>query len=150
MVVKVNGKDVCFDEINDVFDEHGPYCKEVEVLGTDDDGVEYLANLLLKSTHTNNMILKLGADGFIAYEGVEQGEFVQRQHYPALIANPVDVTGAGDALLATASVGLVRGLSLVQVSALASCVAAIAVQTVGNHPVTLDKLRGFIENLVKI
>ena len=43
MVVKVNGKDVCFDEVVDVFDEHGPYCKEVEVLGTDDDGVEYTA-----------------------------------------------------------------------------------------------------------
>ena len=43
MVVKVNGKDVLFDEIIDTFDEHGPYCKEVEVLGTDDDGVEYSA-----------------------------------------------------------------------------------------------------------
>ena len=44
MVVDFNGKKVYFNgEINDTFDEHGPYCKEVEVLGTDDDGVEYSA-----------------------------------------------------------------------------------------------------------
>ena len=43
MVVKVNGKDVLFDEVVDVFDTHGPYCKEVEVQGSDDDGVEYSA-----------------------------------------------------------------------------------------------------------
>ena len=43
MVVKVNGKAVLFDEIIDTFDEHGPYCKEVEVHGTDNEGFEYSA-----------------------------------------------------------------------------------------------------------
>ena len=43
MVVEFLGKDVEFDEVVDTFDVHGPYCKEVEVLGTDDDGVEYSA-----------------------------------------------------------------------------------------------------------
>ena len=39
MVVKFNGKDVYFNgEILDEFDSHGPYCIEVEALGTDDDG----------------------------------------------------------------------------------------------------------------
>jgi len=44
MVVEFNGKKVYFNgEINDTFDVHGPYCKEVEALGTDDDGNEYSA-----------------------------------------------------------------------------------------------------------
>ena len=44
MVVEFNGKDVYFNgEILDTFDEHGPYCIEVEALGTDDDGIEYSA-----------------------------------------------------------------------------------------------------------
>ena len=43
MVVKVNGKAVLFDEIIDTFDEHGPYCIEVEAYGEDEDGVEYSA-----------------------------------------------------------------------------------------------------------
>ena len=55
MVVKVNGKDVLFDEIIDTFDEHGPYCKEVEVLGTDDDGVEYSAIGLYEFDEVTNV-----------------------------------------------------------------------------------------------
>ena len=43
MVVEFLGNDVEFDEIVDVFDEHGPYCLEVEALGEDDDGIEYSA-----------------------------------------------------------------------------------------------------------
>ena len=43
MVVEFLGKDVEFDEVVDVFDTHGPYCQEVEVHGTDDEGFEYSA-----------------------------------------------------------------------------------------------------------
>ena len=43
MVVEFLGKDVEFDEVVDTFDVHGPYCKEVEVHGTDNEGVEYSA-----------------------------------------------------------------------------------------------------------
>ena len=43
MVVEFLGKDVEFDEIVDEFDSHGPYCIEVEVHGTDNEGFEYSA-----------------------------------------------------------------------------------------------------------
>tara|TARA_Y100000310_G_C20306221_1_gene634074 strand:+ start:339 stop:548 length:210 start_codon:yes stop_codon:yes gene_type:complete len=43
MVVEFNGSTIEFDEVVDVFDSHGPYCQEVEVLGTDENGVEYSA-----------------------------------------------------------------------------------------------------------
>ena len=43
MIVEFLGTDVEFDEIVDVFDTHGPYCQEVEVQGSDTDGVEYSA-----------------------------------------------------------------------------------------------------------
>ena len=44
MVVDFNGKKVYFNgEIIDEFDVQGPYCREVETLGTDDDGNEYSA-----------------------------------------------------------------------------------------------------------
>ena len=112
-------------------------------LSNRDDGVEYVANLLLEETHSANMVLKLGAEGFIAYSGEGEGELLQRQHFPALTVNPVDVAGAGDALLAAMSVGLTQGLSIMQASALACCVSAIAVQTVGNRPVRLDQVEEF-------
>ena len=43
MIVEFLGKDVEFDEVVDVFDTHGPYCQEVEVHGTDNEGFEYSA-----------------------------------------------------------------------------------------------------------
>ena len=44
MEVEFNGKKVYFNgEINDIFDNHGPYCMEVEAICEDDDGVEYSA-----------------------------------------------------------------------------------------------------------
>ena len=112
-------------------------------LSNRDDGVEYVANLLLEHTRSTNMALKLGAEGFIAYSGEDKGELLQRQHFPALTVNPIDVAGAGDALLAAMSVGLTQGLSTMQASALACCVSAIAVQTVGNRPVQLDQVKQY-------
>ena len=43
MVVEFLNKKVEFDEVVDEFDSHGPYCIEVEVHGTDDEGFEYSA-----------------------------------------------------------------------------------------------------------
>ena len=43
MVVEFLNKKVEFDEIVDEFDSHGPYCIEVDVHGTDDEGFEYSA-----------------------------------------------------------------------------------------------------------
>ena len=112
-------------------------------LSNHDDGVEYVANLLIERTHAANMVLKLGAAGFIAYVSGGKGDFLTRQHFPALTVNPADVAGAGDALLAAMSVGLTQGLSLMQASALACCVSAVAVQTIGNRPVRLDQVKNY-------
>ena len=51
---------------------------------------------LIKITKTNNLIMKLGADGLIAYQQMSSGEVI-RQSFPALSVNPIDVAGAGDA-----------------------------------------------------
>jgi rfaE bifunctional protein kinase chain/domain len=113
-------------------------------LANHDDGVEYIANLLIEKTRNTNMVLKLAGEGFIVYVGQEgEAGFLHRQHFPALTVNPVDVAGAGDALLSAMTVGLARGLSLMQASALACCVSAIAVQTVGNRPISLKQARQF-------
>ena len=113
-------------------------------LANHDDGVEYVANLLIQKTGSKNTILKLGADGFIAYEDLQDDEgFLKRQHFPALSANPIDVTGAGDALLATMACCVSSGLSVMEASAVACCVSAIAVQTIGNKPIGLGQAEKF-------
>ena len=52
----------------------------------------------------------------------------------------MDPLGAGDALLSVASLTLACGGSLQAAALLGSLAAAIEVQSVGNVPVTLDRL----------
>ena len=114
-------------------------------LSNQDDGIENVANLLMKKTRCKNMIVKLGAEGLIAYCDVGSGDFLQRQHLPALAENPVDVAGAGDTLIAAVAVGLTKGLSLIEASALGCCASAVSVQQVGNMPVSITEITNLIE-----
>ena len=118
-------------------------------LGSQDEGLEQLANSLIKRTSTRNLILKLGAAGFIVYENQKEG-FINRQHFPALNPNPVDVTGAGDSLLTALAVGICAGIPLMQSSAIGACLAKIAVQTVGNFPVSRQKLQNCLDEIIKL
>ena len=47
--------------------------------------------------------------------------------------------------MAGVSVALTQGLTLIEASAISSCIAALAVQTVGNLPVKLEDLSNFIQ-----
>jgi len=124
-----------------------PTEKEARIaLGNHEDGVEYIANLLIQRTQSENTVVTLGSEGFISYlSRQDEDAFLQRQHFPALTANPADVTGAGDALLSAMTTGLTRGLSMMEASALACLVSAIAVQTVGNRPISLDQVQRYYQ-----
>ena len=54
---------------------------------------------LLHQTQCKNLLITLGAKGLNSYHMDNGNEVVQSQHFPALTTNPVDDTGAGDALL---------------------------------------------------
>lgn len=132
------------------FDLLCPTEREARIaLANHNDGVEYVATSLLEATKAKNLILKLGEDGFIAYDGRARGVIPHRQYFPALTVSPIDVTGAGDSLIAAMAVGLAQGLSVMEASCLACCVAAVAVQTVGNQPVGLDDVHQLIENRIR-
>ena len=115
-------------------------------LGTQDEGLEWMANALIKKTNTSNLVMKLGREGFIAYESVVDG-FINRQHFPALNTNPVDVAGAGDSLLAALSVGLCSGANLMKSSAIGAGMASLAVQSMGNIPVSHQQLKNYLKKL---
>ncbi len=114
-------------------------------LSNQDDSIEYIANLLMEKTHCKNLIVKLGAEGLIVYSKDNSSEFIHRQHFPSLSTTPVDVTGAGDSMLAAVAVGITKGLSLVEAAALGCCVSAVAVQRVGNIQVMPDELSDLIQ-----
>ena len=138
--LKLFGDLQCSSQVGNVskfqnFDLLTPTEKEARIaLGNRDDGVEWVANTLMQHSHAKNLLIKLGSDGFIAY-ATEEDEFVNRQHFPALCSNPVDVAGAGDSLLACMAASLCAGNSTMVSAALGACMASLAVQRVGNLPV---------------
>ena len=115
-------------------------------LGTQNEGIEWVANALMKKTNTRNLVMKLGGDGFISYESEADG-FINRQHFPALSINPVDVAGAGDSLFAALSVGLCSGATLMSSSAIGAGMASLAVQQVGNIPVSYLQLKTHLSKI---
>ena len=108
-------------------------------------GLEKLSQKLIKLTNTEKLIMKLGADGFISYES--QNNKIRNYSLPALSVNPVDVAGAGDSLLAVMSIGLSSNQSMFCSSVIASCMASLAVDTMGNLPITKKQLISKIVNV---
>ena len=84
--------------------------------------------------------MKLGSDGFIVYKNNPKGNYIS-QAFPALSVNPLDVTGAGDSLLAIVSVGISSGNTTMETAALGCCASSIAVQNMGNKPIEIDEIK---------
>jgi len=114
-------------------------------LGNNDDSIESVAQQILEKTKSKKLVLKLGSNGFVSYEITNDG-FIDREHFPALTVNPLDVAGAGDSLLAAISVCLTTGLSFMEASALANYMTSLSVQTIGNTPIQKSKL---VEEILK-
>jgi len=143
--VKLFGDLQCSSQIGNIlrfkeFDLLCPTEREARIaLGDNESGLEWIAQTLRDKTKSNDLLIKMGGDGFIVY--TSENSFLQRQHFPALAVNPLDVTGAGDSLLAAMSVSVCAGASLMEASAIGTCMASIAVQTVGNIPVSYERLQ---------
>ncbi len=115
-------------------------------LSNQEDGIEWIANTLLERTRSKHLLVKLGAEGFVTYTRPDNEE-TKKEHFPALISNPVDVAGAGDSLLAAMATALCAGANIMEASAIGACMAALAVQTVGNIPVSQNQLIQFLNQL---
>ena len=84
-----------------------------------DSGLEQLSQRLLQVTGSERLVMKLGPEGFIAYDRALDGQ-VSNQAFPALSVNPLDVAGAGDSLLALFATGLASGQAMMPTAALAA------------------------------
>ena len=151
--VKLFGDLQCSSQIGNIsrfkeFDLICPTEREARIaLGDNESGLEWIAQTLRDKTKSDELLIKMGGDGFIAYTNENGSGFLGRQHFPALAVNPVDVTGAGDSLLAAMSVSICAGASLMEASAIGACMASIAVQTVGNIPVSSEKLQTLLHSM---
>lgn len=112
-----------------------------------DSGLEKLSRKLMELTSSENLIMKLGPKGFIAYQGNKNSKNIS-QSFPALSINPVDVTGAGDSLLAAMAIGMTSNHDVISTAAIACCISYLAVENLGNKPIKKETLIDFIKNIL--
>lgn len=112
-----------------------------------DSGLEKLSQKLIEITNCQKLIMKLGAEGFIAYDNLDSSRVVS-QPFPALSVNPLDVSGAGDSMLAVMSLGLSSKEEFMNIAALASCISSVAVETMGNTPISANKLKEKLQEMI--
>ena len=98
---------------------------------------------LLHQTKAKGAIVTLGKQGLITFEPEKNAGpdgRLKSDYIPALAQHAVDPLGCGDALLATATLALTAGGSLVTSAYLGALAAAAHVKCAGNFPLTADVL----------
>ena len=125
-----------------------PNEKEARIaMNNKDIGLDELCRNMITKTNCQNLIMKLGADGFVVYSKSSNNS-LQIQAFPALSVNPVDVSGAGDTLLSIMATGMCNETSIMKVAALACCAASIAVDSMGNNPIDIEKVLDKAVNII--
>tara|TARA_B100000401_G_scaffold174328_1_gene116979 strand:- start:28 stop:1518 length:1491 start_codon:yes stop_codon:yes gene_type:complete len=109
-------------------------------------GLEVLSKKLFSKTKCNRLIIKLGGNGFIAFDRDINGQ-IESQSFPALSTNPLDVAGAGDCLLSIMAAGLSSGGEMMHAAAISACGAALSVENIGNIPLSKTLLKNKVKEI---
>ncbi len=104
-----------------------------------DDGLVVLADALQQRTAARNIIMTLGDQGALLHVTDKDRPYVTDQ-IPSLAGHVIDPAGAGDSLLATATVAMCAGANIWEAAYLGSLAAAIQVGRSGNIPILRDEL----------
>jgi rfaE bifunctional protein kinase chain/domain len=111
------------------------------------DGIAVLTQQLGKSLEVNSIVLKLGIDG-VLIGGFQAGqESIPTDRIPSLNENPVDVSGAGDSLLAIGSLTIAGGYSLYESALMGSIAAGVQVSRRGNVPIDVSEMEEAIKSI---
>lgn len=118
-----------------------------------DAGLSNAVWQLLNLTQVRQTIITLGKRGLVTFERPTAAPGapgwagrLRSEALPSFAPHAVDALGAGDALLATATLALTGGANLVQAAYLASGAAALEVITPGNVPVLRERLMMWIDS----
>ena len=108
------------------------------------NGLVVLADKLRMKMDAKFILLKLGADGLLLNGVDNRGNAIRTDRLPALNNNPVDVSGAGDSLLASSALVLASRESIYYASLIGSIAAGIQISRLGNIPIDVKTFRGLI------
>ncbi|MCB2191096.1 MAG: D-glycero-beta-D-manno-heptose-7-phosphate kinase [Deltaproteobacteria bacterium] len=101
--------------------------------------VERAGRILLENLQAGAILITQGERGMtlITPEGMD--------HVPTMAKQVFDVTGAGDTVISTLTLGLVSGLSLSEAAVMANVAAGVVVGEVGTSAVTAGRLSKALE-----
>jgi rfaE bifunctional protein kinase chain/domain/rfaE bifunctional protein nucleotidyltransferase chain/domain len=118
-------------------------------LADQDTGVRPLAARLHEEAEAQTVILKLGDRGIITARNGKEDDLRSFFVVDSFVDRLVDAVGAGDALLAYATLAMVTDGSEVLATILGSFAAALECEMDGNHPITPTDLLRKIEVIEK-
>jgi rfaE bifunctional protein kinase chain/domain len=119
-------------------------------LGDQDSVVRPLALELHTRARCKTLILKLGDRGIITYRSDSPVDYRAFFAVETFVDRLVDAVGAGDALLAYATLALVATKNDVIASILGNMAAAVECEHDGNWPVTPELVRAKIDSVEKL
>ncbi|MEM7406131.1 MAG: PfkB family carbohydrate kinase [Pseudomonadota bacterium] len=107
-------------------------------LADQDSGIRPLASSLYDAAKCKNLIMKLGDKGVITHRSPDHEALESFFLVDSFVDDLKDAVGAGDALLAYATLALLASGSIAQATILGSLAAACECEYDGNIPVTTD------------
>jgi len=108
-------------------------------------GLVVVAEGLRKHLSSRNLLLKMGGDGVLVSAQDQNGQMLATDEIAAINKNPVDTSGAGDSMLAGASLALASGASIYEAALIGSVLAGIQVGRLGNVPITQETIKALLQ-----
>jgi D-beta-D-heptose 7-phosphate kinase/D-beta-D-heptose 1-phosphate adenosyltransferase len=105
--------------------------------------LSHAVSTLLQQCQAQAMLVTRGKDGMTLFHPPQAPV-----HIPARAREVYDVTGAGDTVLATCSMAMFSGFSLVEAAHLANTAAGVVVGKMGTSVVTSEELRMALQDVV--
>jgi len=106
-----------------------------------DEEIERAGKKIFSQLQTKYLIIKRGQKGMTVLD-----ENKKAIHIPTVAKEVYDVTGAGDTVIATASLALLSGASIQEAAFLANAASGTVVGKIGTAAVTPDELRELIKD----
>lgn len=113
-----------------------PNLKEAYEMAESDD--VFAAGTLLAAQLSTPVLITRGAEGMTLFNTKGM------HHLPTRATDVVDVSGAGDTVVAAAALAIASGASLLDAMELASIAAAIAIGKAGTSTVSTEEMRGWL------
>lgn len=110
-----------------------------KITGMDSASPEEVAKKLKEITNSKYVVITLGKDGMISYDGTFR-------RFPTRAREVVDVVGAGDTVTALLALALVSGASITEAAQIANICAGIVVEKQGTATTNIHELTKRIKN----